>query len=280
MLPGGPADNMPENSPPFKRGRMPEYFMDIFPWFSLVLGLILGSFYNVCIHRYLVGEKVNDPPRSHCPKCGHSLSWRENLPLISYVFLRGRCKSCEERISPRYPLVEAVSGLLALALAFKYGPGVEWLVYMVFTGGLIVASFIDFAEFILPDEVTLGGAPLAFLSAWLLLDLSWVDSLAGAALGAGIFLLLQRIYRRIRADEGMGTGDVKLMLLIGALTGWQSLAFIIFAGSLSALIASLAYLKAGEGMRTAVPFGPFLAAGAILYILVGEAAMDWYMGVM
>jgi leader peptidase (prepilin peptidase)/N-methyltransferase len=151
---------------------------------------------------------------------------------------------------------------------------------MVFTGGLIVASFIDFAEFILPDEVTLGGAPLAFLSAWLLLDLSWVDSLAGAALGAGIFLLLQRIYRRIRADEGMGTGDVKLMLLIGALTGWQSLAFIIFAGSLSALIASLAYLKAGEGMRTAVPFGPFLAAGAILYILVGEAAMDWYMGVM
>lgn len=259
---------------------MPEYIIEIFPWFSLVLGLILGSFYNVCIHRYLVGEKVNDPPRSHCPKCGHKLSWHENLPLISYAILKGRCKSCNKPISARYPLVEAISGVLATALAFKYGPSVEWLVYMVFTGGLIVASFIDFAEFILPDEVTLGGAPLAFLSAWLLLDLSWIDSLAGAALGAGIFLLLQRVYRRIRGDEGMGTGDVKLMLLIGALTGWQSLAFIIFAGSLSALIASLAYLRAGEGMRTAVPFGPFLAAGAILYILVGEAAMDWYMGVV
>jgi leader peptidase (prepilin peptidase)/N-methyltransferase len=271
---------MPENRPPFKRGRMPKFVLDIFPWFSLVLGLILGSFYNVCIHRYLTGQKVGDPKRSHCPNCGHMLSWWENLPILSYVLLRGRCRSCAARISPRYPAVEAVSGLLALALGFKYGPSAEWIVYMAFTGALITASFIDFAEYILPDRVTLGGAPVAFVCAWLFLDVTWLDSLIGAALGAGLFFLLQRVYRRIRSDEGMGTGDIKLMLMLGALTGWQSLAFIIFTGSLSALAASLAYLRAGEGMRTAVPFGPFLALGAVLYILVGEAVMNWYLGAM
>ena len=107
---------------------MPEYIIEIFPWFSLVLGLILGSFYNVCIHRYLVGEKVNDPPRSHCPKCGHKLSWHENLPLISYAILKGRCKSCNKPISARYPLVEAISGVLATALAF-WGMGLAMLLY-------------------------------------------------------------------------------------------------------------------------------------------------------
>lgn len=271
---------MPENGPPFKRGPMSEQVFTVFPWFSLVLGLILGSFYNVCIHRYLTGQKINDPKRSHCPKCGHKLSWRENLPILSYVILRGRCRACGERISLRYPLVEALSGGLALALAYRYGPSAEWIVYMAFTGALVVASFIDFAEFILPDAVTLGGAPVAFVCAWLFLDISWLDSLVGAALGAGLFFFLQRVYRRIRNDEGMGTGDIKLMLMLGALLGWQSLAFIIFVGSLTAIIASLAYIRGGEGMRTAVPFGPFLALGAVLYILVGEAAMEWYMGVI
>lgn len=259
---------------------MPKFVLMIFPWFSLALGLIMGSFYNVCVHRYLTGQKVNDPKRSHCPKCGHQLSWWENLPLLSYVILRGRCHACGESISIRYPLVEALSGALALALAFRYGPSPEWLVYMVFGGALIVASFIDFAEYILPDAVTLGGAPVAFVCAGLLLDVGWLDSLIGAVLGAGLFLALQRIYRRVRGDEGMGTGDVKLMLMLGALTGWQALAFIIFTGSLSALMASLAYLRGGGGMRTAVPFGPFLALGALLYVLVGDTVMNWYMGVI
>jgi leader peptidase (prepilin peptidase)/N-methyltransferase len=259
---------------------MPKFVLTIFPWFSLALGLILGSFYNVCVHRYLTGQKVSDPKRSHCPKCGHQLSWWENLPLLSYVMLRGRCHACNEKISVRYPLVEAVSGLWALALAFKYGPSAEWIIYMAFGGALIVASFIDFAEFILPDSVTLGGAPVAFACAALFLDITWLDSLIGAALGAGLFLALQRLYRRVRGDEGMGTGDVKLMLMLGALTGWQSLAFIIFTGSLSALAASLAYLRGGGGIRTAVPFGPFLALGAMAYILVGEAFMSWYLGGM
>jgi leader peptidase (prepilin peptidase)/N-methyltransferase len=253
----------------------------IFPWFALLLGLVLGSFFNVCIHRYLVGEKINDPPRSRCPKCGHGLAWWENLPLLSYVILRARCRACKERISARYPLVEALSGGLMLAYALKYGLTPEWAVYSLFTGALIVASFIDFDAYILPDEITLGGAPAAFLCSWLFLPPSWQDALLGAALGSGVFFLMQRVYRRLRGGEGMGTGDVKLMLVLGSLTGWQGLPLTILAGSASALLASLVYLRLpqAEGMKTAVPFGPFLALGAILYFLAGQEIMDWYMRV-
>lgn len=247
----------------------------LFPIGSLLLGLALGSFYNVCIHRYLTGESIV-LPASHCPRCRNALSWWENIPLLSYLLLQGRCRACKEPISLRYPLVEAVSGLWSLALAVQFGLGWEWLVYMVAGGLLIVMSFIDFAEYILPDVFTLPGAVLAFVGMVVLVGMPWLDSLLGALIGAGGFLLLQQGYYLLRRVEGLGTGDIKLMLMLGALVGWQGLPIMIFLAAFTALAASLAYMAkdADKGMQTRIPFGPFLSLGAMLTILYGP----WLMG--
>ncbi len=252
----------------------------LFPYAAAILGVCLGSFYNVCIHRYLVGQSVNKPKRSYCPHCNQTLSWWENIPLVSYALLLGRCRHCKERISARYPAVEALSGLTALALALEFGPGPAWLALMVVAGMLIVASFIDLAIYILPDGITLTGAALGWPAAVFVLGMPWLDSLLGAVIGAGFFWLLQLFYRRVRGIEGMGTGDIKLMLMLGALTGWQLLPFTVLAAALTSLCASVYYLlkDRSQGMQTAVPFGPFLSLGAMLAILYGDEAMRWYLG--
>lgn len=251
----------------------------LFPTAAVILGVCLGSFYNVCIHRYLVGQTVNNPKRSYCPHCNATLAWWENIPLLSYLLLLGRCRHCRARISARYPAVEAVSGLTALALALEFGPSFAWLALMAFAGMLIVASFIDFAIYILPDGITLTGAALGWPTAVFVLGMPWLDSLLGALIGAGFFWLLQLFYRHVRGIEGMGTGDIKLMLMLGALTGWQLLPFTVLAAALSSLCASLFYLARdrSQGMQTAVPFGPFLSLGAMLAILYGDEAMRWWL---
>lgn len=256
-------------------------FAHLFPWMALVLGLILGSFATACVHRYLAGQTVLNPPRSYCPNCDKQLTWWENIPLLSYILLRGRC-SCEKRIpiSLRYPALEALSGAFALAFALKCGPTPAFLVYLAFSTALLVASFIDFAEYILPDPITLGGTAAALVCAPLFLGIPLFDSALGAILGSGLFWALQVGYRLLRKDEGMGTGDIKLMALLGALNGWQALPFTILAGALSALAASLFYLRRtdAQGMKTAVPFGPFLTLGGLLAPLVGDLVSAWYLG--
>jgi len=253
------------------------YFL--FLLLSFILGLILGSFYNVCIHRYLHGQSILYPP-SHCPKCKHCLSWWENIPLLSYTILRGRCRECKEAISSRYPMVEALSGIWALLLAIKFGPGIPWLVYLAFGGILIVMSFIDFESYILPDSLTLPGGAAAFLAATFLLGMHWQTSLIGGIGGAGIFLLLQQGYKSLKGIHGLGTGDIKLMFLLGALLGWPALPLTIFLGAICGLLASLFYLakNARLGMQTAIPFGPFLNLGGMLYILFGPQIWHWYLG--
>ncbi|WP_045219587.1 prepilin peptidase [Desulfonatronum thioautotrophicum] len=245
-----------------------------FPLIALALGLVLGSFYNVCIHRYLTGQSVV-LPASHCPRCRNALSWWENIPLISFIVLRGRCRACKQAISWRYPIVEAVSGIWALLLAIQFGPGWEWLLYMVAGGLLIIMSFIDFQEFILPDVFTYPGAVLAFAGTVLVTNMPWVDSLLGAVIGAGLFWILQKGYYLLRGVEGLGTGDIKLMLMLGALVGWQGLPMMIFLAAFTALVASLAYMakNAHQGMLTRIPFGPFLSLGAMLQILYGPVLM-------
>jgi leader peptidase (prepilin peptidase)/N-methyltransferase len=250
---------------------------------ALALGLLLGSFYNVCVHRYLAGESIVWPP-SRCPDCGHRLSWWENIPIMSFLALRGRCRNCKAAISLRYPVVEALSGLWALALAVQYGPTWAWLAYMVMGGILIVASFIDLASFILPDILTLPGAALAFLAAVFVLGMDPVQSLLGAGIGAGTFLALQVGYRKLKGIEGLGTGDIKLMLLLGALLGPTALPIVVLGGSLAALAASVFFIlqaKArgeGEGLKTAIPFGPFLSLGGMLAALYGDAIWRWCRG--
>lgn len=258
-------------------------FPQYFPWLALVLGLCLGSFATACVHRYLAGQTVLNPPRSYCPHCERQLKWWENIPLVSYILLRGRC-SCERRepIGSRYLALEALSGAFALAFALKCGPSPAFLVYVAFTTALLIASFIDFAEYILPDGITLTGAAAALICAPLFLGVPLFDSALGAILGAGLFWALQVGYRLLRKDEGMGTGDIKLMALLGALNGWQALPFTILAGSVSALAASLFYLRKTDalGLKTAVPFGPFLTLGGLLAPLVAGRVTAWYLGLL
>lgn len=241
-----------------------------FPLIALILGLMLGSFYNVCIHRYLTGQSVV-LPASHCPQCGNTLSWWENIPLLSFILLRGRCRACGKPISWRYPIVEAVSGVWSLLLALQFGPSGAWVAYMATGGLLIIMSFIDFQEFILPDVFTLPGAVLAFAGTTLLVGMPWQDALLGGVIGAGAFWVLQKGYYLLRGVEGLGTGDIKLMLMLGILVGWQGLPMMIFLAALTALAASLGYMAktAHQGMRTRIPFGPFLSLGAMLQILYG-----------
>ena len=243
-----------------------------------LLGLVLGSFYNVCIHRYLSGESIVSPS-SHCPNCLTRLRWWENLPLLSYMILRGRCSSCGEGISARYPAVELISGIWLLALYLELGLGAAWAVYLVFGGLLIVLSFVDLESFVLPDVMVLPGAVGAFACAALVLELGWLESLLGAVAGAGTFLLLQKGYKLLKGVEGLGSGDVKLMLLLGALVGWRLLPLMVFMSAISGLAVSLIYIyrPKGRGMQTAIPFGPFLSLGAMLTILWGPEIWQWYL---
>ena len=242
---------------------------------AFILGLCLGSFYNVCVHRYLTGQSVVSPG-SHCPACGHVLSWWENVPVLSYILLRARCRSCKGSIHWRYPAVELLSGVLALLFALKFGPTLQWAAYMVFVGIFLVASFIDLEIFILPDVLTWPAAVLA-LSTPLFLPASWLETVLGSLCGAGIFLLLQQAYLRLRGLDALGTGDIKLMLSLGALTGLSRLPLMILLSALSALLAAAVWMRRpdGRGMRTAVPFGPFLCLGAVLTLLWGDMILDW-----
>lgn len=237
---------------------------------ALVLGLCLGSFYNVCVHRYLTGQSVVSPG-SHCPACGHVLSWWENIPVLSYILLGGKCRSCRGGIHWRYPAVELLSGVLALLFALKFGPTLQWAVYMVFLGIFLVASFIDLDSFILPDVLTWPAAALA-LTTPLYLPVDWLETLLGSLCGAGLFLLLQQAYLRLRGIDALGTGDIKLMLSLGALVGLSRLPLMILLSALTALVLAVIYMRRPDalGMRTAVPFGPFLCLGALLTLLWGD----------
>lgn len=245
---------------------------------ALILGLVLGSFYNVCIFRYLAGTSIVRPG-SHCPACGHVLSWWENIPVLSFLLLRGKCHSCSLKISWQYPLVELLSGILALFLALRFGLSTTWLIYLILTGMLLVGSMIDLDSFILPDIITLPGAVIALAGSFFFPH-GFTSALIGAVAGAGTFLFIQQAYRLIKKIEGLGTGDIKLMLMLGAMTGWQGLPIMIFFSALAALCVSLFYLKrdASRGMKTAIPFGPFLSMGAMLYVLWGKEIWNIYLG--
>jgi leader peptidase (prepilin peptidase)/N-methyltransferase len=249
------------------------------PALSGILGLLLGSFYNVCIHRYLHSESIIRPA-SHCPQCGHTLSWWENIPLISFVLLKARCRFCKTAISWQYPLVEGISGTWAFLLALQYGLGWSWLVFLVFGGLLIIMSAIDLKIFVLPDILTISGSILALPCAVYLLDHTWQSTLLGGLIGAGSFFLLQQGYKLLKGIEGLGTGDIKLMFLLGALLGWQSLPILVFLAAISGLIVSIIFFYTHikqQGMQTAIPFGPFLSFGGMIYMLMGTEIWRWYL---
>lgn len=257
----------------------------LFLLLAAALGLILGSFATCAAHRLASGGSVLSPARSFCPACGHTLTWRENIPLLGFLLQGGRCRFCQASIPLRYPLAELASAGFALAAAAVFGPGWHWLAAVGFGTLLLVLSLIDLETFLLPDALTLPGAALALFASALLprahtLGIGWRQALAGALLGGGGLTLLAWTYRRIRGVDGLGLGDAKLMLLVGALLGPAAVPLTLFAGALLALPAGLAASRGahGDGLRTALPFGPFLCAGACAYLLAGPQFLRWWLG--
>lgn len=248
-----------------------------FPITAFVLGAVVGSFLNVCICRMPKDESVAFPP-SHCPVCSCTIRWYDNVPLISYLVLRGRCRGCGTRISPQYPVVELLNGLLTLALFLRFGPTFTFLVFFLFTSALVVITFIDLEHQIIPDEISLSGIVLGFLFSFFLPGHTWLDSLAGILLGGGSLLLVAYGYHWLTGKEGMGGGDIKLLAMMGAFLGWKSVPFIIFASSLVGSVVGITLMMVQKkDSKLAIPFGPYLAFAAILYIFYGRQLIHWYL---
>ncbi len=247
--------------------------------FVAVAGLFIGSFLNVCIYRIPRDESVIWPA-SHCPGCGEKIKPWDNIPLVSYLLLRGRCRGCSERISPRYPLVEALSALLAVSLLYRFGLTVSFGIYYAWACVLLVITFIDIDYQIIPDRFSIGGI-IAGLVLVYWLPVTYRDALIGLVLGAGLLTAVIYGYYFLTGKQGMGGGDVKLLGMIGVFTGWEGVLFTIFMGSLIGTMFGIpwAFLRKKD-LKAAIPFGPFLALGALIYVLWGTQTIDWYFGLL
>jgi len=242
-----------------------------------VLGLAVGSFLNVCIHRIPRGQSLNSPP-SRCPFCECRLRWIDNIPVLSYLLLGGRCRKCRARISIRYPIVE----LITMALFVIHGVVFGWSALLVprlaFACAMVVLFAIDLEHQLLPNAITLPGIVVGLIAS-AVLPPGIVDALIGAAIGGGVLWLIGEAYFRYSGQEGMGGGDVKMLAMIGAFLGWKlvlvTLVLSSVAGSLIGL--SVIVLRKG-GMKYALPYGTFLALGALVASLAGDAIVNWYVG--
>lgn len=262
-----------------------------------LFGLTIGSFLNVCILRIPLAESVVLPP-SHCPSCGKPIKPYDNIPVVSWLVLAGRCRKCKARISAMYPMVELATGLLFLACYCAFGLTAEALKWAVFAALLVVLTITDLRERILPDKVNFAGLGLGLLlslftrpidgtAPWLAnrifaypppdAVLSFADALIGAAVASGLLWLVAEGYFRARGREGMGLGDVKMMAMAGAFLGLQRALLTILLGSLLGSVIGIAVIAIGrKGRDFELPFGTFLGAGAILVMFFGSAALDWY----
>ena len=247
-------------------------------FYSVLFGLCLGSFANVCIYRIPLNKSIVHPPSS-CPQCGGRIRYYDNIPVISYLFLLGRCRQCKASVSWRYPLVEILMTLLSLALFIRFGYHPQYFLFLLFAGTLLTLSFIDLDHKILPDVLTLPGIAVGWAVSFLPGGISWLDSLIGLVSGGGALYLVATLYARITGREGLGGGDMKLLAMIGAWLGWISLPLIVLMSSLSgAVIGSVFILVGGKGARTQIPFGPFLSLGALSYLFFGREISIWYFG--
>ena len=242
--------------------------MDIlFSIFSFLFGAVVGSFLNVVILRLPDPQQSIVFPGSHCPKCGVPLHWYENLPILSYVVLRGRCRSCQTRISMQYPVVEFCMAVLTLALYNRFGFGFELILYFLFLAALLAIIFIDIQHQIIPDMISLPGILIGFAGSFFNSQVSWQQSGLGILFGGGILYAIAIVYYLLTKRDGMGGGDIKLLAMTGAFLGWQSLLYVVFVSSLTGSIVGIgAMLKQGKGGRTRIPFGPFLALSAMSFL--------------
>ena len=244
---------------------------------ALVFGLVLGSFLNVCIYRVPLKKSIVYPP-SNCPRCNAKIRFYDNIPVISYVLLRGKCRQCKEPISIRYPVVEGITGLLSLALFYKFGVSPQYFLFLAFSASLVVITFIDLQHKIIPDVISLPGILVGLCFSILgFTGVQWHESLLGMLAGGGCLFLVGLLFEWITGKEGMGGGDVKLLAMIGAWMGWRGLPYIVLISSLTgALVGGLSLIAARKGMRTKIPFGPFLSIGALVQFFFGNELIAWY----
>jgi leader peptidase (prepilin peptidase) / N-methyltransferase len=246
---------------------------------SLVFGLVIGSFLNVCIYRVPRELSIVSPPSS-CPNCKTPIKPWDNIPVISYLILAGKCRKCGEKISLRYPAVELLNGLLYAAIVFQFGVGWQLLVLFAFVSAMVVITFIDIDFQIIPDVITLPGMIIGLATAYFLFPdpfakysvLGFVNSLVGLLAGGVSFYLIALLSR-----GGMGGGDVKMMAMVGAFTGWKGVFLTTLVGSLAGSLFGIALMVLkGKGRKTKVPFGPFLALGSLVTLFLGRMILDWY----
>jgi leader peptidase (prepilin peptidase)/N-methyltransferase len=238
----------------------------------LAFGLIIGSFCNVVVYRLPQGKSIVTPG-SQCRSCGGSIRPWENIPLLSYVLLRGRCRRCKAPISMRYPVVECISGLLFVLLYLKFGLSMTFVVYALLASTLLVVALIDLDHKIIPNTITLPGMGIGLAFSLGVLPIEPLASLSGLVVGGSIFYLIALI-----SKGGMGGGDIKLIAMIGAFLGLPGGLFTIFASALLGSIIGLVLILLGKkGRKDRVPFGPFLSCGAILFMLSGDNLIQRYL---
>jgi len=242
---------------------------------TFIFGSIVGSFLNVCIHRIPEGKSIIFPPSS-CPNCGKPIAFYHNIPIISYIMLLGRCRNCKSLISQRYPVVELLTALFSVTLSKRFGISAEYFIYFAFTASLIVITFIDLKYQIIPDVISLPGIVIGLLVSYFLPQ-GILNSVIGTLTGGGSLFLIAAGYQLVTGREGMGGGDIKLLAMIGAFLGWQGVIVTIFTGSFAgAVVGSLLMLAKGKDSKYAIPFGPFLAIGAVVALFFGETIINWY----
>jgi leader peptidase (prepilin peptidase)/N-methyltransferase len=213
-----------------------------------------------------------------CPGCQKPIKAYDNIPLLSFIWLQGRCRYCHQTISPRYPIIEFLSGLAGVVVVMKFGITLSALVYYIFIITLLVITFIDIDHRIIPDAISLPGIVFFFLTSIVLPTISVVESIIGIFIGGGSLFLVAWLYRQLTHKEGMGGGDIKLLAMIGALLGYQGVLFTIFASSLIGTVTGIFIMavQRKKDLKLAVPFGPFLSIGAVLYVFLGRMIIDWY----
>ena len=245
-----------------------------------VFGLLFGSFLNVVIYRMPRNQSVVGG-RSLCPHCKTTIRWFDNIPVVSWIVLRGKCRACGWKIPFRYPLVELLTGISAAGAVWASGFTVTALWVFAFLAILIAITFIDWEHQIIPDPLSIGGTLLGWIGAAVCLDITLVQSIVGSVVGAGLILAIALLYKAARKVDGMGGGDVKLMAMIGAFLGWQMVFAVLFLAAFAGSVYGVILLRrrGGDG-KTAVAFGSFLAPAAILMWFAGERLMALYLGTL
>jgi leader peptidase (prepilin peptidase)/N-methyltransferase len=245
--------------------------------FAAAFGALVGSFLNVCIYRLPLDKSVVWPA-SACPHCGRLLSWYENIPILSWMVLRARCRTCSAPIGVRYPIIEAVTAVMFGLAWWHYGPGVLLASRLVFGCALIVLFAIDLEHHLLPNVITLPGIIVGVVFSFFA-EPGWMASLIGVLVGGGVLYGVAELYYRVRHEEGLGMGDVKMLAMVGAFLGWKLTLLTLMLASLSGTVIGLAFIVSGRGgMKYALPFGTFLALGAAAAATVGSPLLTWYLG--